>query len=164
MPPRVTIIKSQRKINDRTGMYLSCVSSQPSIIFSSGDFLSLMQFVYLLTLNWPLFQILVPFSPRVNVTFLHSHTTVILQTKPLDCSWSNVRGEQYREWVISLSWLNFCLGMLFSCEAIGNRWKLLFLAQVSQLPNAKIHFNKLAKQKALLKVTKGFYVVVIFHL
>lgn len=111
-----------------------------------------------------LFQILIPFSPRVNANFLHSYTTVTLQTTPLDYLWNNVRVELYKEWVIPLSWLNFGLEMLFSCEAIGNRWKLLLLAQVIQVPSAKIHFTKLAKLKALFKVIKGFYVLVIFHL
>jgi len=34
----------------------------------------------------------------------------------------------------------------------------------SQLQRAKIHFNKLAKQKALLEVIEGFYALVTFHL
>lgn len=50
----------------------------------------------------------------------------------------------------------FCLGMLFFCKATGKRWKLLLLAQISQIPNAKTNFNKPAKQKALLKVRKGY--------
>lgn len=120
------------KAKGRSTTRQACASpssfSQPSITFSSGDFLSWMQFIYLLVLSGPVFQILVPLSSRVKVNLLHSYTTVILQAKPLACSWSNVRGEQCEEWVIPVSWLNFCPGMLFSCEAMGNRWKLLLLA------------------------------------
>lgn len=80
-----------------------------------------------------LFQILIPFSPRVNANFLHSYTTVILQTTPLDYLWNNVRVELYKEWVIPLSWLNFGLEMLFSCEAIGGNYCSLHKSFRSQV-------------------------------
>lgn len=109
-----------------------------------------------INLNGPLIQILLPFSPLVHVNFLYSYTTVILHTKPLGCSWSKCqRGMIQRMSHFSLL-TQFCLGMLFFCKATGKRWKLLLLAQISQIPNAKTNFNKPAKQKALLKVRKGY--------
>lgn len=97
MPPRVTIIKCQRKTGYRWGMYFCPALSQSLIIFSLGDFLSLMQFINLLTPNETLFQVLVPFSPWVHVNFLYFYTRVILHTKPLDCSWSKCqRGMVWR--------------------------------------------------------------------
>lgn len=141
VPPGVTKVESQREINDQTGLYLSFILLPAFNYFQLRGFPQLDAVYLIINPQWACLPNSVPLSSRVNVNLLHSYTTVILQTKPLACSWSNVRGEQWEEWVIPVSWLNFCPGMLFSCEAMGNRWKLLLLAQVSHsAPKCKSSF------------------------